>query len=411
MFGKDIYERKNPIMSTADTTDSIPKPMLLGPETFSIAFGYAEPLYGNLYKNDSIFTIKVVLQTVIRTKNSAGIITTNSVDTVLDTEDCTPKHFGESGNQFSDLPLDQLTCIKHKGPIAIEGAHDSKIWKSLQVSVLPCNSATSSVTCGSDDELDYYLGGKGYFAAYFTDMALNSKDYHDPITGFRNNMFTLFGNKGYKEIYFMLDHVELTTDIGWFTKDLSEESYIKYNGFTETTSADTSDDALLKLSMRISSTTKHVTRSYIKIQDIFAQANGLATVALMALLFVMTPYANLKFNESIINELFEIKSASIALKNSKPVSSLTRGINQIHKKTNQSDLDSEEGENQGQPPNTNDVLLSIMKEDKDKNTDFETIGSPRPLLKSKSVEKYQFNDDKNDKDCDAQLESPTDNSR
>jgi len=404
-FGKDIYERKNPIMSTADIINAEPKPMNLSPDTFAIAFGYSEPLYGNLYKNNSIFTIKVVLQTIIHTKNSNGTITTNSIETVLDTEDCTLKHFGQSGNQFSDLPLDQLTCIKQSqsdiDPPVIEGALDSKISKSLQVLVLPCDSATSSVTCGTDDELDFYLGGRGYFAAYFTDMALNTRDYGDPITGFQNSIFTLFGNKGYKEIYFMLQHVELTTDIGWFTKDLSQESYIKYNGFTETTTAATSD-ILLKFQMRISTTTKQVTRSYIKIQDIFAQANGLATVALMALLFVMTPYANLKFNESIINELFEIKSANIALKNSKPVSSITRGIN--HKKTNQSDLESEEGENHGPPPNTNDVLLSIMKEDKEKIADFETIGSPRPLLESKSTEKYQFSDEKNDKD---QQESST----
>lgn len=60
--------------------------------------------------------------------------------------------------------------------------------------------------------------------------------------------------------------------------------------------------------MKASTTTKVFSRSYIRIPDIFAQANGLATVNLMVLLSIMAPYANLKFNESIINEVFKINS-------------------------------------------------------------------------------------------------------
>jgi len=374
-------------MATADVIVASPKPMKLSPQTFTIAFGYAEPVNAFLYKNDSIFTIKVALQTVYRNIFPNGTLSLDSTNTPLQTETCTEAHFGPYANNFSNIQIDQLICIQQKqlDSLTIQGAPDSQIFQFLEVLVIPCDSAIS--TCGTKEELDYYLGGKGHFTAYFTDIAIDTRDYKAPTRGLQNHIFSLFGNKGYKEVFFTLNHVEMLTDSGWFTKDLNTENYVKYDSITETTTTADSN-ILLKFQMRVSPTTKFISRSYIKIQDIFAQANGLAAVALMVLLFLMTPYSNLKFNESIINELFEINAASLEFSNS------IQGINR--KKSGQSDRSDRSGDRRTPPQNHHQIALSILPTEKEKLNEFETLSSPRPLLQggTSASEQYQFSEEK-----------------
>jgi len=364
--GKDIYQRRNPTMTTADVISVDPKPMTINSDLFTIAFGYADPISASHYKNDSIFTLRVSVAKMHRNIHEDGSITLDWTDTVLETETCTPSHFGELASDFAPLQLDQLTCIKKDqpalDPIVIQGAYGSEIWKYLQVLVFPCDPVTSAVTCGTDDELEFYLGGEGYFAAYFTDMAANMKDYEKPITRFQNSIFTLFGNKGYKELYYTVNPVEINTDSGWWTKEETTEYYAKYETITETTTVAVKD-TLLKFRMKVSPTSKIYSRSYIKIQEIFAQANGLATVALMVLLFVITPYANLKFNESIINELFEINpSDSFPDPNILPQTKPPAKTKQLQQQTTS-------------------VLLSTLAAEKDnKLQGLAPLGSQRPLF-------------------------------
>jgi len=64
----------------------------------------------------------------------------------------------------------------------------------------------------------------------------------------------------------------------------------------------------LDLEIRVSPVTQVYARSYIKIQDIVARANGLTSIALIILLIFVSPYSNLKFYESLINDLFDVKT-------------------------------------------------------------------------------------------------------
>ena len=387
--GKDIYQRQEPTMSTADIIIEDPKPMVLSPETFSIAFGYSEPVVADHYMNESIFTMRFTLQNMQRNTHDDGSVTLDWSEKVLETETCTPEYFGSLAERFATLQLDKLLCLKPNqlgaDPISIEGVYESKVFQYLQVSVLACNNLTSSVTCGTPDELEYYLGGQGFFAAYFTDIAVNTKDYEHPTTSYQNSIFTLFGNKGYKELYFMLDHVEIFTDIGWFTKDESKKDYIKFETITETTTM-VATEILLNFQMKVATTTKVFSRSYIKIQSILAQANGLATVALMVLLFVMTPYANLKFNESIINELFEINNNNNT-SNGKP----------SPKSDDPPQITFQKNLSQNSPPlkpirapdRSDTIALSIISPENEKYRDMETFSSPRKRLnQAQTTERY-----------------------
>jgi len=381
--GKDIYQRQNPTMSTADIIIKDPKPMVVGPDTFTIAFGYSEPVVADHYRNESIFTMRVTLQNMYRNTHPDGSVTLDWSETVLETETCTPEHFGALASRFATLQLDKLLCLKPNqlgtDSISIQGVYESQIFQYLQVSVLACNNLTSSVTCGTPDELEYYLGGQGFFAAYFTDIAVNTKDYEHPTTSYQNSIFTLFGNKGYKELYFMLDHVEIFTDNGWFTTDESKKEYIKFETITETTTM-VATEILLNFQMKVATTTKVFSRSYIKIQSILAQANGLATVALMVLLFVMTPYANLKFNESIINELFEINNSS----NLKPSPKSDEPPQITFAENFSPNLKPQKG-----PDRSETIALSIISPETEKCKDFETFSSSRKRLNhAQTTERY-----------------------
>lgn len=106
--------------------------------------------------------------------------------------------------------------------ITIQGVYESTVWKYLQGAILPCDPATSAIICRIQEELDYYLGGQGFFVVYFTDMAVNTKDDEEPTTGYQNRKYVVWESR-VSTIYFLVNHVEISSDVGWFVKDESRD--------------------------------------------------------------------------------------------------------------------------------------------------------------------------------------------
>lgn len=99
-------------MSTSNIIISDPKSTNISSNTLSRAFGRAEPLAGNHYKNDSLFALKVTLQITHYDTDSTSPATLTLTETILDTKTCSPDHFVELANLFPMIQLDQLTYLK-----------------------------------------------------------------------------------------------------------------------------------------------------------------------------------------------------------------------------------------------------------------------------------------------------------
>jgi len=313
--GHDIIKKEDPTTVTSEYFSENPAMMKINPDTFSFGFGLEVPITNSHYINESIYQVEVTIQQMRRVYQDDGTVNLVWTNISLEVETCTQAHFGTLGPKFAGLQLDQLYCLKKEQPnlqeVVITGMWDADLFDLIRISIIPCNSKTSKVACGTQEEIDWYFGGAAFFGIYFNNLAVNSKNYDAPTNGFRDSVFTLLGNKCYKQLFMYLGHMEMNTDSGWLTDNTATTSYIKYSNTDESVTVingEPNTDSVLDLEIRVSPVTTVYSRSYIKIQDIVARANGLSSVALIILLVFVSPYSNLKFYESLINDLFDVKT-------------------------------------------------------------------------------------------------------
>ena len=318
--GRDIVLRREPRTVTSESFSEDPEPMIISPETFSFGFGIQTPDTFEHYINESIYTVQVNYNQRQKIINANDSVEAVWITAPLEIEPCTPSHFGDIGEKFVDIGLDKIICLKRDQPnidqIRIQGVFESPIFEYVTVAIKQCFNDTSNVTCASQDKIDSLLLG-GWYAVYYPNMAVDPKNYTHPNLKYRDSVYTSVGSNYFKEITMWLSHLEISSDLGWLTDDIKTTDYTKLDEIKELTNFRQDPDGFMRFIVRVGKVTQHYSRSYTKLQEISAQVNGLATAGLLAAIIFVVPYSNLKFYESLINELFDIK----ALKQSKkPIS-------------------------------------------------------------------------------------------
>ena len=309
--GKDIVLRRDPRTVTSESFQENPEPMIISPETFSFGFGLQNPDTFDHYIDESIYTVEVSHNQQRRVKHDDGNVEAVWTTTSLEVETCTPSHFGNIGEKFINIGLDKILCLKRDQPnmqqIRIQGVFESPTYEYVSVAIKQCFNHTSNGRCASQDKINSLLLG-GWYAVYYPNMAVDPKNYTHPNLKYRDSAFTTVGNNYFKEISMWLSHIEVSSDLGWLTTNEKTSAYIKLDQIKEMTNFRQDPDGFMRFTVRVGKVTQHHSRSYIKVEDISAQVNGLATFGLLAAIIFVVPYSNLKFYESLINELFDIKT-------------------------------------------------------------------------------------------------------
>lgn len=241
--------------------------------------------------------------------NSEGEYERSYIYTALETEPCTVEHFGSNVESFLVLELENMRCIKKNQPglkeISIEGKWEGSVYENVMIDIYPCTEKTSNATCGTKDEINMHLRG-AYFSFYFTRIGIDPRNYDSPDTHYLSSFYTLISNTYFKEIPMMLNLLQVKTDEGWLTNDIVTRNYVQYERTDELVDMRPSE-AALSFILRSGDITTIYERSYIKIQDILAQASGLINAGIFVLLIALHSYSTIKFYEELINELFHYK--------------------------------------------------------------------------------------------------------
>jgi len=311
IFSQDMFKKRNPKTITSESFHENPAEMIITPDSFAFAFGLQDPVTYFHYINESIYTVELTRQQLSRERQPDGSLLESWSSVPLEYETCTTAHFGEMGAKFADIELNELYCIKKNQPaldeIVVQGVFESPVFQYIQASIKACDNTTSGGTCGTPEELHYYLGG-GFFATYFTNTAIDPKDYNNPNIKYRDSYYSSLTAPYYKELTLYLAHLEVKSDVGWLTEDEKIESFIKFERNVENLMFRQDMGAVLNFVVRVDKIKTHYERSYTKISDVFAQVNGLGSAVIIAFAFFLRPYSDIKFNESLINELFDIKT-------------------------------------------------------------------------------------------------------
>jgi len=321
IFSQDMFQKKNPKTIMSQSFHENPDAMVINADTFAFAFGLQDPQTYFHYINSSIYTVEVTRQQLSREVQPDGSLSEVWSSIPLEYETCTTAHFGHLGSKFASIELNQLFCLKKDQPalkeIVVQGVFESPKYQYIQTSIKACDNVTSGGTCGTSEELKYYLGG-GFFATYFTNLAIDPKNYKQPNVTYRDSYYSSLTYPYYKELTLWLNHLEVKSDVGWLLEEQEVEKYISFEKTVENLNFRQDLGAVLNFVVRVDKIKTHYERSYTKISDVFAEVNGLGAAIIVAFAFFLRPYSDIKFNEGLINELFEIKGPDMDGCNSKP---------------------------------------------------------------------------------------------
>ena len=338
---QDLLYKQEPTILQTDIFREIPKDILLSPNTFPFGFG----LEGNADDNfnqfidETIYSVQVTLWTMIRSTNENGTAQTDWSTTPLEVERCTLDHFGKFQSLYTTFPVSDLYCLKQKqqsglDEVLIRGTTEGDLFQYLNIAIAQCNNLTSNNTCASPEAIESRLDSS-WFSLFYADLAINGKSYAKPDVRFRKSYYTLISTIMSKKGTLKLGHVEMTTDSGWLLKSERTEEYVKLTGTEEFFDLKPDPDGFLYQTIIVADRLEsNYDRSYIKLQESLAQAQGLITTVMIALILCLAPYSRLKFYEALMNEIFHFNLEKDREDYKEPAKSFQREIHDINSNSN-----------------------------------------------------------------------------
>ena len=96
---------------------------------------------------------------------------------------------------------------------------DGNLYKNLLINIKSCSNKTSNQICQSEEKIIKYINSAN-FAIYFTNLAIDSSNYHKPITTFARQLYTPISSNTLTYIEMLFGHINFSTDDGFFFEEI-----------------------------------------------------------------------------------------------------------------------------------------------------------------------------------------------
>ena len=311
-LGKQMFDKQNPNTITFDTFKEIPDALELNKDTFPFAIGMQLPSSYNMayFMDEEIYVPVIKLLVFTDVKGSDGTITKNREIIDVDIEPCTAEHFGSAQDSVKALPLSSMYCIKPEqsnlGKIELAGKEDLSTYKAFYIGIQQCYNTTTK-TCKPDAEMADKLT-RSWINIIYLQAAINPQNFTYPNQRFLYDYTTMLSPTMLKSGIIRLNHLNVIDDDGWLFENKKVKNYIKVD--TPLENFDLEPDAAGFLYSGVFELGQVITtyeRQYTRIQTVLAQIQGSAATVILALIIILRPYSKVKFQEVLINELFDIK--------------------------------------------------------------------------------------------------------
>jgi len=188
--------------------------------------------------------------------------------------------------------LDNFLCVSNFSGYSIGGTLNENAVGMLEFQFIPCrNSTANNNFCHTYDDIYNYIQNN-YIYFYFLDWNINPQDYANPITQKTVYPYQLVSIDIYKEIELRFQSLQIITDEGFFltsntniTEVTLEELFVDVS-----TNVGTPIDilGLTVFQVFFFNDVLSISRSYIKVQNIFAYTGGV--FSLLQLFFTLLNY-------------------------------------------------------------------------------------------------------------------------
>lgn len=308
LFGQEIYKREKPSLSSIkklklDSSISI--------SDLSIYFGITTN-DGMLIENPQDY---IHIKTSYVNSDVGGSDSSSFNIINCSNHEALNEHINENYNKSN------LLCFTYNNEIQINNDLFSENSKSLQFSIFSniCNTNDIDISnydrnCTSSSSVPYSLN-KLKFLLYYNSSYLNSDSYNNPIFNVTEHYSVPLSSVLKKNMKVDFSKNTLTSDNGWIIEDKYtynlvqldniDTQYSQFTQITDNTTYSKNEEELLIIQISSTNLITKFTRRYLKIQDLFAQIGGIATVAIALFQFLFYHYLRFGYIRSmyfILNE-------------------------------------------------------------------------------------------------------------
>lgn len=302
-FGREIWEKKNPIVNYSKLNLDYPSEIVLDKNHFDFTFGLF--LNNRFIIDPSIFSLNSYILTIVNN---------TFIEIPFEMEECTPDMLSPS-NQGLYQP--GLYCfpmnISH---LSVKGVFGQEGFRLINFQLRTChnNTATKQI-CKAEEEASRILA-QAKFAVFVTDYSVTTNNYSEPYQTQIFNDFVTVSSNGYTLLNIFINHFSVISDVGFLFTSYDENAKFGVNNFKILYSFTPIDSGLfLELGVQLTNFASIYYRKYLKLQELMAQIGGIAN--LFIILSNVINYFPSRFNFRIymINKIFTFNSSEANRKN------------------------------------------------------------------------------------------------
>ena len=297
-------------------TDDIPS-IKINSEIFNLAFGLERPTGISRFIDETIYYPEAYY--IENIKKNGNFV--NNLKQRIKTEKCGNL---ELDNKFLNLldknELDNSYCLIDYDNIELKGGFKYSEIGYIKINIYPCvNSTENNNQCKSKEIIDKFFNNT-YFSILAKDTAINPNNFTNPGTPLLVNTYTTVNKLIKKDYVVKFAITEIDTDLGFFTRDIKKDKYLKYvKDFSEFSFTYTdyylSRKEILSLSIRLEDNIYFQKRTYKKMAEVFATTGGYMQLiySIFSIISLLTKKMNIE--KKLINSLFyfNIKSKKVIL--------------------------------------------------------------------------------------------------
>jgi hypothetical protein len=220
----------------------------------------------------------------------------------------------EKPKEFENYSADKWYCIDLDSNIKryLGGYWDADFVKYFRVQIFTCKP--DSEECTDKTVMKSWLADPKYISFLYPYPFYDAEDISTPMKVVYRNYFTQLGLSIVKTDRTYFSNNTSLYDAGWLFDDINIDSRIAfsymnsdYSGIDVTDSANMENKYIYKNVFYFNPDITKNTKSYMKLQDMFARLGGLILAVIFIFRTINYPFNMFKRNNYLFNELFEFK--------------------------------------------------------------------------------------------------------
>lgn len=201
----------------------------------------------------------------------------NQTGKYVNLTECDPNDYGIHKDfvekKISSNPKLKPYCIKYFDSLNVKNDYIPSSSRIITFNVKACNTSVIGNTCYSEDEVKRRTSLPIYISLITINSFLDTSNFNDPIKYFEDGFTVTVSNQFSKRRYILFSKNQLLTDAGLVFEDQSIKEYISIKSMNSDINSFYSN-LLFTFSFHSTTTITYTTRSYMKIQDLFAKIGG-----------------------------------------------------------------------------------------------------------------------------------------